>query len=60
VHLEVLDLMDADSFIMALRRFISLRGSPAVIYSDNGTNLKAGHNKLAEGIRMKLMSRQNK
>ncbi|XP_045023683.1 uncharacterized protein LOC123468090 [Daphnia magna] len=51
VHLEVLDSMDADSFIMALRRFISLRGSPAVVYSDNGTNLKAGGKELAEGIK---------
>ena len=51
VHLEVFDSMDADSSIMALRRFISLRGSPVVVYSDNGTNLKAGDKELAEGIK---------
>nr|CAH0105425.1 unnamed protein product [Daphnia galeata] len=46
VHIESLDSMDADSFIMALRRFISIRGCPKVIYSDNGTNLLAGEKEL--------------
>ncbi|KAI9549120.1 hypothetical protein GHT06_007526 [Daphnia sinensis] len=50
VHLEVLDSMDADSFIMALRRFISYRGCPKVIYSDNGTNIVAGQKELEQGI----------
>ena len=50
VHIESLDSMDADSFIMALRRFISIRGCPKVIYSDNGTNLLAGEKELAQGI----------
>ena len=42
--------MDADSFIMAMRRFITFRGTPAVVYSDNGTNIKAGDKELAQGI----------
>ena len=42
--------MDADSFIIALRRFITFRGTPAVVYSDNGTNIKAGDKELAQGI----------
>jgi hypothetical protein len=42
--------MDADSFIMALRRFISLRGHPKVIFSDNGTKIVAGERELREGI----------
>jgi len=42
--------MDADSFIMALRRLISIRGCPKVIYSNNGTNLMAGEKELAQGI----------
>ncbi len=45
IHLEVIDTMDADSFIMALRRLI-----PKVIYSDNGTNLMAGKKELTQGI----------
>lgn len=51
VHLEVLDSTDADYFIMALRRFISLRDNPALVYSDNGTNMKAGNKEFAEGIK---------
>jgi hypothetical protein len=35
---------------MALRRFIAFRGTPAVVYSDNGTNIKAGDKELAQGI----------
>ena len=50
VHVEALDTMDADSFIMALRRFISHHGHPKVIYSDNGTNIKKGKKELADGI----------
>ncbi len=46
VHLEALDTMDADSFIMVLRRFISLRDHPKVVYSDNGTNIAAREKEL--------------
>ena len=38
VHIEVSHELSSDSFIMALLRFISRRGSPDTIYSDNGTN----------------------
>lgn len=38
--------MDADSFIMVLRRFISLRDHPKVVYSDNGTNIAAREKEL--------------
>ncbi|XP_043065122.1 uncharacterized protein LOC122320761, partial [Drosophila ficusphila] len=37
-HLEVVQDLTTDSFIAALRRFISLRGSPRTIWSDNATN----------------------
>jgi len=50
VHLELVHQMDADSFLMAFRRFVSRRGSPAVVYSDNGTNFVAGERELSEGI----------
>ena len=46
VHLEVAQSLSTDSFLMALRMFISRRGKPAVIYSDNGTNLRAGEREL--------------
>jgi hypothetical protein len=39
VHIEVAFSLDTDSFINALRRFLSRRGQIKVIYSDNGTNI---------------------
>lgn len=37
LHLELISGLSSKSFIQALRRFISRRGRPARIYSDNGT-----------------------
>ena len=50
VHLEVAHSLDTDSFIFALRRFISRRGHPAKMFSDNGTNFKGGHKELKESL----------
>jgi hypothetical protein len=50
VHLEVVWSLTSDAFINALRRFIGVRGKPASIFSDNGTNLVAGEKELREGI----------
>ncbi|XP_028403950.1 uncharacterized protein LOC114526541 [Dendronephthya gigantea] len=38
VHIEVSDSLDTDSFLQALRRFISRRGPVQEIRSDQGTN----------------------
>ena len=38
IHIEVLHDLTTDSFLCALRRFISRRGRPQDVYSDNGTN----------------------
>ena len=38
VHIECTCSMDTDSFIQALRRFISRRGNIRVLRSDNGSN----------------------
>lgn len=38
VHLEVADGLDADTFLNAFYRFVSRRGEPAEIFSDNGSN----------------------
>jgi len=38
VHLELTTSLSTDAFLQALRRFVSRRGKPHVIYSDNGTN----------------------
>ena len=48
VHIEVVNSLDTDSFINALRRFINLRGCPTTVYSDNGTNFQAGERELRE------------
>ena len=42
VHIEVVNSLDTDSFLNAVRRFINLRGCPTTVYSDNGTNFQAG------------------
>ena len=46
VHLEVSYLLDTDSFILALRRFIARRGQVKEIRSDNGTNFIGGEKEL--------------
>ena len=51
VHIEVAHTLDADSFVMALRRMIARRGRPQQIFSDNGTNLKAGERELRACLR---------
>ena len=50
IHLEVVQAMDTDSFVMALRRFIARRGRPNKICSDNGTNIKGGERELREAL----------
>lgn len=50
IHLEVAHSLDADSFIMALRRMIARRGKPKNIFSDNGTNFVGAERELAESL----------
>ena len=50
VHIEVLHSLETDSFIDALQRFISRRGRPEIIRSDNGTNFKGGQRELREEL----------
>ena len=50
VHIEVAHSLDTSSFVNAFRRFITRRGSPGVIKSDNGTNLTSGGKELREAI----------
>ena len=38
IHIELVPSMDASSCVMAIERFISTRGAPSIIWSDNGTN----------------------
>ncbi|GFW34733.1 integrase catalytic domain-containing protein [Trichonephila clavipes] len=40
IHLELITFLTTEAFFQSLRRFISRRGRPTTIYSDNGTNFK--------------------
>ena len=46
IHLEVAHSLDTESFLHALERFVSRRGRPTVIRSDNGTNFVGGQREL--------------
>lgn len=50
VHMEVVHSLTTESCVMAVRRFVSRRGSPAEIYSDNGTNFHGAENQLKREI----------
>lgn len=51
VHIDLLHSLDTDSFLMALRRFISRRGKPSELLSDQGTNFKGGERELQEAFK---------
>ena len=50
IHLELVVDLSAAAFLNAYSSFISLRGPPRFVYSDNGTNLRAGERELREGL----------
>ena len=50
VHLDVADSVSTDSFINALRRFVSRRGPVKSIRSDRGTNFVGAERELRETI----------
>ena len=41
IHIEVAHSLDTSSCIMCIQNFISRRGAPKEIYTDNGTNFKS-------------------
>ncbi|XP_055589771.1 uncharacterized protein LOC129741962 [Uranotaenia lowii] len=51
VHLEIVSGLSTQSCVMAIRRFIARRGSPATIYTDNGTNFLGANNLLKDQIK---------
>ncbi|XP_073724410.1 uncharacterized protein [Misgurnus anguillicaudatus] len=48
VHIELLNSMDVDALLLALRRFIARRGRPKEIRSDCGTNFRGAEQELRE------------
>ena len=50
VQFEVVHSMDTSSCVMGIERFVSRRGIPSVIWSDNGTNFVATEKELLQNI----------
>lgn len=46
IHLELVCDLSSDTFLSALKRFISRRGNVSDMYSDNGTNFVGANNEL--------------
>ena len=56
VHIEMLNSLEADSFINGLMRFSARRGQPESIRCDNGTNFKGAFNEL--NLKLKPWNKQ--
>ncbi|XP_062557220.1 uncharacterized protein LOC134222088 [Armigeres subalbatus] len=50
VHLELVHSLSTKSCVMAFRRFVSRRGAPLEVFSDNGTNFVGASRQLSEEI----------
>ena len=51
IHIEVLNNLEADTFIKGFVRFVSRRGYPQKVWSDNGTNLVGARSELSKSLR---------
>ena len=47
VHLELVDSLSAEDFVLSFRRFSALKRVPSVVYSDNGKNFVGGQKMLS-------------
>ena len=50
VHLELVTDLTSEAFIACLRRFVSRRGYPSLLWSDHGTNFVGAKHELREFI----------
>ena len=46
IHLELVEGYDMSNFLLSFKRFISIRGFPGYVYSDNGSQLVAANKEL--------------
>ena len=51
VHLELVEGYDTQSFLISFKRFISIRGYPGFVHSDNGTQLVAANKELRDMVK---------
>lgn len=59
IHLELVSDLTTEAFVAALKRFISRRGIPSDIFSDNGTNFVGAKRSLSEMHEVVLNSQHN-
>ena len=59
VHIELVGNLSTDNFILAFRRFLSRRGHPKNIFSDNGTNFTGAQRELAKSLKCLDQDRRN-
>lgn len=59
IHIELVSDLTTDTFLAALKRFVSRRGLPANIYSDNGTNFVGASKELLQLQRLAVNSINN-
>lgn len=59
VQIEIVSDMTTDSFLAALRRFVSRRGHPVHIYRDNGTNFVGAAKVLQKDVKKIILSGEN-
>ena len=59
VHLEVIEDLSTEDFLAGLRRFISRRGLPTEIHSDNGSNFVGAKNDLQQLYQFLQSSKTN-
>ena len=50
VRIEIAHDLTTDSFIQAFTRFVSRRGSPIEVFSDNGTNFKGADSEIKTAL----------
>ena len=48
MHMEKLNNLETDTFLIGFRRFTARRGTPSKVWSDNGTNFVGGQAELSK------------